>query len=339
VQRADSLLAGHLIPAGDCDSDPDYFAGNGCVLSEGIRVYTGRTGLEKSRGSIVAAALMGAADLDFGSARRSDLAGILLSEPCSKGFSMNKGESSLELRVTISNEKHLLSKLSEGAPGRVAYLIYALTLFISISMWLIVVRAPLWHDETVSYWQISSGFSQIWPRQFASLVFPSYAYILWFSTKLIGTSELALRMPSIVAMLAATYFLYLAARDMLGREDALVAAIAFALNPIVMFESIDVRPYAFGVLVINVTIFVLLRMRKSHSLLLAALFGLLTASHRLCCVASSSSRRACGKRWASNSQLCSLFSPWLFFLSFPVCNIYLILAELTFSNQHQSYWI
>jgi len=163
------------------------------------------------------------------------------------------------------------SKIQNAA----TYGIYALALAVSISVWLIAIRAPLRLDETGSYWQISAGVSQIWSRQY--LWFPAYSYILWLSTKIIGTSEIALRIPSVIAMLGAVYLLYRAASELFDREIALIAATVFSLNPIIVFASIDVRPYAFGALVTNVTILLLLRLRGNDSNWLAALFGLAAA--------------------------------------------------------------
>lgn len=155
------------------------------------------------------------------------------------------------------------------------YILYALSLVASISIWLLAIHAPLRQDETGSWWLISAGLSKIWFRQY--LGFPSYSYILWLSTKIIGTSEVALRIPSILAMLGAVWLLYLAARELFSRELAVLAAIIFCLHPIVVFESIDIRPYAFAVLATNAAILVLLRMRRSDSMWLAALFGFLAA--------------------------------------------------------------
>jgi hypothetical protein len=145
-----------------------------------------------------------------------------------------------------------------------------------MSTWFIAIHAPLRIDETGSYWQISKGFSEIVSRQ-GSLSFPAYSYILWFSTKIIGTSEIALRVPSILAMMGAVYLLYLAARRLFERDIAFIAAVIFCLDPIVVFASIDIRPYAFGVLATNAAILVLLRLRRSSSNWLAALFGLTAA--------------------------------------------------------------
>lgn len=163
-------------------------------------------------------------------------------------------------------------------PGlRVANAIYGVCLALSIAAWFVAIRSPLWLDETGSYWQISAGFSQIWPRQYMCLAFPAYSYILWFASKMLGISEIALRVPSILAMLAAVYVFYLCARELFDREMALIAVIIFSVNPITVFESNDARPYAFVMLTTNLTLLMLLRLRKSDSVWLAGLFGFLSA--------------------------------------------------------------
>ena len=78
-------------------------------------------------------------------------------------------------------------------------------------------------------------------------------------------------------MLAAVYLLYLVAHQLFERDIALIAAIVFCLHPIVMYESIDARPYAFAALATNIAIYILLRLRHNNSDRLAALFGLSAA--------------------------------------------------------------
>jgi uncharacterized membrane protein len=154
--------------------------------------------------------------------------------------------------------------------------LYALALLGSISLWFTAIRAPLWLDETHSYFVIEAGLSQIrsrvWPLPAA------YPCILWLSSKLIGTSEVALRIPSILAMLGAMYLLYRAALKLFDRDIATIAAIVFCLHPVAMFAALDVRPYAFAVLAINASILVLLHLRHNDSNWLPALFGLFAAS-------------------------------------------------------------
>ena len=162
-------------------------------------------------------------------------------------------------------------------PVPVLYAIYALALITSISTWFIALHAPLWIDETGTYWQIYAGFSEIWPRHLVTLSSPEYGYILWLSTKLIGTSEIALRIPSILAMLGAVYVLYLAARELFDRDIAFIAAVVFCLHPIIVFAADDARPYAFAALATNIAILILLRLRHNISNWLPALFGLTAA--------------------------------------------------------------
>jgi hypothetical protein len=162
-------------------------------------------------------------------------------------------------------------------PERAQYAVYALILAVSISTWFIVIRAPLWLDETVSMFLIKGGWAgilsrQVWPDA------PAYSCLLWLWTKVMGTGELMLRISSVLPMLAAVYLLYRAARELFDQDVAVVVAIVFCLHPIIIFAAIDVRPYAFAALAINATILTLVRLRHNNSNWLAAVFGFLAAS-------------------------------------------------------------
>jgi hypothetical protein len=161
-------------------------------------------------------------------------------------------------------------------PDRVQYSIYALALAVSISIWFIAIRAPLWLDETVSIYLIQGGFAgimsrQVWPDA------PTYSCLLWLWTKMMGMGEIALRISSLLPMLGAVYLLYRAARELFDRDIALIATIVFCLHPIIIFASIDIRPYAFAALAINASILALVHLRHNNSNWLAGLFGLSAA--------------------------------------------------------------
>jgi hypothetical protein len=160
--------------------------------------------------------------------------------------------------------------------NRWQFAIYALALAVSISIWCMAIRSPLWLDETVSMFLIRGGFSgimsrHVWPDS------PAYSCLLWLWTKAMGTGEVRLRISSVLPMLAAVYLLYRAARDLFDRDVAIIAAIVFCLHPIVIFAAIDIRPYAFAVLTLNASILALVHLRHNHSNWLAAGFGLLAA--------------------------------------------------------------
>ncbi len=155
--------------------------------------------------------------------------------------------------------------------------VYALATLVAISFWFLAVRAPLWLDETVSYWSISGGFRQIWARSVEINSFPAYFYILWLTNAIFGGKEIVLRIPSILAMLAASYAFYRCARELFARDIALVATVVFILDGRVGFAAIDIRPYAFALLITNLAIFSFIRWSKTKQMSYAALLGVTSA--------------------------------------------------------------
>jgi hypothetical protein len=139
------------------------------------------------------------------------------------------------------------------------YTLYALALAVSISTWFLVIRAPLWLDETVSFFLIKGGFAGIMSQQFWPDS-PVYSCLLWLWTKAMGTGELTLRISSLLPMLVAVYLLYRAARQLFAWDVAFITAIVFCLHPIIIFAAIDVRPYAFAALALNASILALVHL-------------------------------------------------------------------------------
>ena len=155
--------------------------------------------------------------------------------------------------------------------------IYFTALGVSILIWFVAIRAPLWLDETVSFYLIRGGFAgiisrHVWPDS------PVYSCLLWLWTKALGTSEISLRISSVLPMLAAVYLLYRAARELFEQDIAIIASVIFCLHPIIISAALDIRPYAFAALAVNATIFVLVLLRHNKTIWMAALFGLLAAS-------------------------------------------------------------
>src|SRR5579871_2321202 len=152
-------------------------------------------------------------------------------------------------------------------------LIYPAALLASTSIWFLALRAPLWLDETLAYWQVSGGFAKIWTR---SQMMPSsigYLYTLWFAKSILGTSEMALKIPSLLATFAAAYFLFRAARELFDQEIAYIAAAIFCLETNVVFAATDARPYAFALLATNLAIFAFIRWMKQFRMKRAILFA------------------------------------------------------------------
>jgi len=152
-------------------------------------------------------------------------------------------------------------------------LVYPAALLASLSIWVLALQAPLWLDETLAYWQVSGGFWKVWSR---SALMPSsigYLYTLWLAKSLLGSREIALKIPSTVAALAAVYFLFRSARELFDQEIAFISSIIFCLETNVVFAATDARPYAFALLATNLAIFAFIRWMTGHEVRQAILFG------------------------------------------------------------------
>ena len=154
-----------------------------------------------------------------------------------------------------------------------ARLLYPAALLASLSIWFLAIRAPLWLDETLAYWQVAGGFGKVWSR---SALMPSsigYLYTLWLAKSILGSSEIALKIPSTLAMLGAVYFLFRVARELFDQETAFLTCIFFALTNNVVFAATDARPYAFALLATSVATFAFVRWMAGREMRQAILFG------------------------------------------------------------------
>lgn len=114
--------------------------------------------------------------------------------------------------------------------------------------WIIAIRSSLWIDEAGTFWVIQGSFGEMLHRALHFQgQFPLYHTFIWGWSKLAGTSELALRFPSLLAALIAVWLCYrLALRLFEGIAVARLAACVFILLGPVAFAAADARPYAFA---------------------------------------------------------------------------------------------
>ena len=162
---------------------------------------------------------------------------------------------------------------SEKPGAIVPQLTHLAVLLATLSIWLIGVRAPLWVDETLAYWQISGGFWKIWTRSGQMPSSFSFLYILWLAKTFLGSQEIALRLPSVLAMAGAAYFLFRTAQELFGRELAFISCIVFCLHAGIVFAATEARPYAFALFMTNCATFALIRWTATNGMRSAVWFG------------------------------------------------------------------
>jgi len=129
--------------------------------------------------------------------------------------------------------------------GRWRRLGFALLALPIAGAWLIPLWGSLWLDETGTFWAIKDGFAEMVDR---SLRFqgqsPLYYLLAWMARSILGDSEVALRVPSLIASIVAVVLLFRLSDTLLGRAAAWPTTIVFTVMESVRLVGTDARPYS-----------------------------------------------------------------------------------------------
>jgi 4-amino-4-deoxy-L-arabinose transferase-like glycosyltransferase len=103
---------------------------------------------------------------------------------------------------------------------------------------------------------------------------PLWYLVVWAWSRVAGTGELALRLPSALAGIATVPVAWAIARELAGRRAALLAAALVAVNPLLVWYSQEARAYAFFVLFAALALLCVLRADGEPTPRRLALFAL-----------------------------------------------------------------
>ncbi|MGE5413258.1 MAG: glycosyltransferase family 39 protein, partial [Syntrophomonadaceae bacterium] len=132
-----------------------------------------------------------------------------------------------------------------------------------LRLWVMPLFSSLWLDEFGTVWVTDAGLAGVVERLRLFPQSPAYAGLVAVGRTVLGSSEPALRLPSIVAMLAAVLLVGRLARSCFGRAAGAPAAGVFLLFPAIEFAAVDARPYAFAVLFATAALLALRRLLES----------------------------------------------------------------------------
>jgi mannosyltransferase len=156
--------------------------------------------------------------------------------------------------------------------GRVEYVTTTQTLVRRWAYWLVPAmltalitaiglgRPGLWTDELATWGMATTPWSQFWPvlRYVDAVLAPYYAFMHgWVA--IFGDSDIALRMPSSLAMAGAAALIAAIGHRLVGANAGLLAGVVFALLPSTSRFAAEARPYAFTVLAACAATWLLLR--------------------------------------------------------------------------------
>lgn len=110
--------------------------------------------------------------------------------------------------------------------------------------WLTILSSSLWLDETGTVWVVSDGLGDSIDRARFQGQTGVYYVVAWLARQALGESELALRVPSLLAMLVAVFLVYRLGRRIVDTEAGLLAAVVVGVMPQIVFSATGARPYA-----------------------------------------------------------------------------------------------
>jgi hypothetical protein len=148
-----------------------------------------------------------------------------------------------------------------------------------LSLWIRPIGSSLRVDEIGTWWVIRGSADDALHR--AALVqgqSPLYYLISWGGRHVFGTSELGLRLPSLILMLLAAALVYRIGQRLANNETARLALIIFLVWPAIAFTASDARPYALATLLTVASVWALIHWLDRGGRSRWALFVVLAAS-------------------------------------------------------------
>ncbi len=101
----------------------------------------------------------------------------------------------------------------------------------------------LWYDEAVSWYLTQMSLPQLTAWTANDIQPPLYYYLLWFWVRLVGTSEYALRFPSVLFATLTLSLLWRLARRLFGISGAWLALLLALLSPFHVYYAQEARMY------------------------------------------------------------------------------------------------
>lgn len=122
-----------------------------------------------------------------------------------------------------------------------------LILILAASLRLVSLNQSLWLDEAINV--LAAEKYSLWEMvtEYAKADFhpPGYLIILWLWTKLFGTSEILVRIPSVLFGVVTVFITYTIGKRFISQKIGLLAALLLAVNPLHIYYSQEARMYSY----------------------------------------------------------------------------------------------
>lgn len=169
-------------------------------------------------------------------------------------------------RMSATRSRNLLAATSAQArskQGNPLELAVPALLTLAVAVW--GIRGPsYWRDEAATISAVHRPLPQLL-RMLTNddAVHGAYYLIMWPVARLAGTGELAMRLPSALAMSATALAIVAIGRRIVPGKAGLVAGLVWALLPATSWHGQDARPYAMATTLACTASYLLLRLLES----------------------------------------------------------------------------
>ena len=135
----------------------------------------------------------------------------------------------------------------------------------------------LWLDESIEALALMGRQGPLLSYALADYQPPLYHFIGYAVTHILGFSEIALRLPSLIAGLVTVYFVMKIGTLVSGRKVSAIAGLLAATNPLLIYYAQEGRTYAMTACFVTISAYYFLQLLNSKSTRSYLLYTIFTA--------------------------------------------------------------
>jgi Dolichyl-phosphate-mannose-protein mannosyltransferase len=163
------------------------------------------------------------------------------------------------------------------SPARALAVVAGVTL-IGVVLRLLLLRG-IWVDEAISIRQAHMSLSGMLHNLRATDNHPPlYFLVLWGTVRVLGSGDLAVHVPTIIAGTLLIPAVYITGRELFDRRTAVLAAALTSIAPLLVWYSQEARPYAFFMLFATLAVWAQMRIVHDGRIRYWVAYGALTVT-------------------------------------------------------------
>lgn len=149
-------------------------------------------------------------------------------------------------------------------------------LILALGLRLVLINQSLWLDESIQALALMGKMGPLLQYALADYQPPLYHLIGYVTTQIFGYSEIALRLPSLLAGIFTVYFVVRIGELVATKRVGIIAGLLAATNPLLIYYSGEGRTYALTTFFVTASFYYFISLLKSRSTKSYILYSLFT---------------------------------------------------------------